>query len=580
MSNNTQSEDSYIIHDIIPALESFGYPRAGQTDKIKIKDIKIRIGSTYKYPDVVYYENGDPILLIEAKKTSDKEALDQAFSYVKLFPYDEYSKTKIRPKYFAITEGKHITGFYKYAPKFDERGELQDEKELLSTIPSYQELLALLGLSATKTILTPEIFADEVFSYILSAYAKDGQKTIDPELIKIVVRQIYEYLLDPREYTTKYPFTEIEGRPDRKYELRRALETYSWEGVDATAIALTFQSLIKKAFQGTSLNQYITPSEVVEFMINLVHPKATDTLLDFECGSGSFLRSALYAGVDPQNICGIDIADLPYYVTKVYLALYTRTRGKNIDTLPIAQSNGLLYEGEPRDIVISNPAGGGQYDKDGELGDVSKVMAKLNTDLDGDGRVDANVFTEYYFSVQQAIKNCKSGGQICLVVPEGLLANSTDDKLRQFITSHSSIRAVISLPRKIFYKGTTTRNVQSPGSRSSQKFSILYCVRNLVKFSDVSTKSDENYPIFLASIDDESNLENKLASVYQQYKTWSLSGSLASQIIVEKPIPKIQKKPLQSALIEPEMPLFDHPVEKPKPTITTTITDALKSLFD
>ena len=444
-------------------------------------------------------------------------------------------------------------------------------------------MLSLLGLATTKTILTPDIFTDEVFSYILSAYAKDEQTTIDPELVKIVVRQIYEYLLDPREYTTKYPFTTIEGRPDRKYELRRALETYAWEGVDTTAIALTFQSLIKKAFQGTSLNQYITPSEVVEFMMNLVQPKPADTLLDFECGSGSFLRSALSAGVDPQNIYGIDIADLPYYVTKVYLALYTGTRGKDIDILPVAQNNGLLYEGDPRDIVISNPAGGSQYDKDGELGDLSKVMARLNTDLDGDGRVDAKVFTEYYFSVQQAIKSCKSWGRICLVLPEGLFANSTDDKLRNFITNHTTIKAIVSLPRKIFYKGTTTRNVKSGGKKSPQKFSVLFCIRNSVKFADVTTQSSTNYPIFLSSIDEESNLENKLASVYQQYKSWTLSGNLANQIIVEKPIQKIHKKPLQSVLIEPEMPLFDQKVvdiKKSKTSISTTISDALKSLFD
>lgn len=88
MSNNqnTRSEDSHIFNDIIPALADYGYPHAGNSDQLKIKDIRVRMGSTYKFPDVVYYHDGDPILLVEAKKHSGEDALSQAFSYVKLFP--------------------------------------------------------------------------------------------------------------------------------------------------------------------------------------------------------------------------------------------------------------------------------------------------------------------------------------------------------------------------------------------------------------------------------------------------------------------------------------------------------------
>jgi len=573
MSNNTdtRSEDSYIVNDIIPALADYGYPHAGNSDQLKIKDIRVRMGSTYKFPDVVYYHGGDPILLVEAKKSTGDDALGQAFSYVKLFPSSEYSKSKVRPKYFAVTEGKHIAGFYRYNPHFDERGELVEDPEPLDHIPTYVELLDLLGMTTEKPVLTPEIFTHEVFSYLLSAYAIN-QKKITPELIKMVVRQIYEYLRDPREYTTRYPLTELDGNPDRKHEIRRALETYSWNTQDNHALAATFQTLIYKAFQGASLNQYITPKPVVDFMINLVSPSDTSTVLDFECGSGSFLRAAIAAGVNPDKVIGIDIGDLPYYVTIVYLALYQCKFGADLSKIKISQANGLLYSGSA-DIVISNPAGGNSYDLD-DIEDVSNV---LHTDLDQNDRPDS--VSEYYFAVQAAIKYAKSNGKICLVLPEGVFANSSESKLREFITNHLQIKAIVSLPRHIFYKGTTTRKVTSIGQKSGQKFSMLFGIRNDISFENLSTVVVQKDPIFLASVDLEKNLENKLALIFKQYQSWISAQGLKPTIKVENPVPLIKHTTHhQPPLIESEAPLFDK-LAQPHKKLSTKIANSLKDLF-
>lgn len=66
-------------------------------------------------------------------------------------------------------------------------------------------------------------------------------------------------------------------------------------------------------------------------MLNLVHPEQGNTVLDFECGSGSFLR-AVAAGIVPNHVTGIDIGDLPYYVTIVYLAIYQGSMGNGLKT--------------------------------------------------------------------------------------------------------------------------------------------------------------------------------------------------------------------------------------------------------
>ncbi|MBU4512774.1 hypothetical protein KKD19_06090, partial [Patescibacteria group bacterium] len=64
-----RSENSYINNDILPFLaSSFGYP-IHDAEKVKINDVPIfrpsggRSGSI----DIVYYHNGEPVLLVEAK---------------------------------------------------------------------------------------------------------------------------------------------------------------------------------------------------------------------------------------------------------------------------------------------------------------------------------------------------------------------------------------------------------------------------------------------------------------------------------------------------------------------------------
>ena len=64
-----QSESSYIANEILPLLASgFGYP-IHDSERVRINDVPIfrasggRAGSM----DIVYYHNGEPVLLVEAK---------------------------------------------------------------------------------------------------------------------------------------------------------------------------------------------------------------------------------------------------------------------------------------------------------------------------------------------------------------------------------------------------------------------------------------------------------------------------------------------------------------------------------
>ena len=535
-NKENRSEDSYIVNDILPAFADYGYPVAGDSENLKIKgDIRIRMGSTYKEPDVVFYANGIPVLLVEAKREGKsqngrKDAEDQARSYIRNFPIEKYSRDGRPPQYAAVTIGKKIY-FYKYEFDINQYGALIDKLEPIKDILTYDELRKAYGLKEReKPKLTPESFKN-VFYQLVSALDLENEKKITPEIILRTVQLVYEFLRNPTNYTSRSPYTDLDGHPDRQRWIRNILRQYDWNNL-GQEIADQFRLEILRAFQGSKqLNQYITPWAVVVFMTHLADIKPEDRVLDFECGSGGFLAAAIRSGVTLENILGVDIANLPYYVSRVFLALNFNIKGTKLDSLPVYRDNGLKDWGSNWDVVISNPAGGEKY----QLNDLNEIYNFLEKDIDLNGRNDPA--TEYNFSVQRAVRSAKVGGRICLVLPEGFFSNSSAEFLRKYVVKHCRVEAIISLPRGIFYKGTTVRQVQAGRQASQQKMSILLAVKikEVIEGEGINLDSTKiNYPVFLAAVqkpntNDPNWLEKVLERILEEYKYWERNKNLLEQ---------------------------------------------------
>ena len=138
MRENSRSEDSYITHDIIPILSEYGYPGIGDFKEVRIKEVPWYrpSGGIGGKMDVVYYHNGEPILLVEAKKEhkTHESALKEAKTYIWYFPVSEkeYAPSGRAPKYIATTVGNEIK-FYKH--RYDtENGHPVQHSDLIERI--------------------------------------------------------------------------------------------------------------------------------------------------------------------------------------------------------------------------------------------------------------------------------------------------------------------------------------------------------------------------------------------------------------------------------------------------------------
>lgn len=543
MMNYQKPEIAYLIQNILPLFTSqFDFPLPEDEKNIKIDEIPIRIGSSVKKPDVVYYNSGIPVFLIEAKKAGkpEKDAVDQALSYIRNYPVEEFSRNSIRPRFFAVTIGKQVNF---YAHRFEiEKNNFKDWAEKLDFPIIFTELLEKYGLRRIKKkeIFTPETFRKEVLNELGPLY-KFGER-ITPDVLQNIALQILAFLQYGRDYTAHRPYIDLEKYKDRQAQVRQVYEKFDWLNSLGSETAREFRSYILRSFQGTNLNQYLTEQCVIAFMINLIGKLLPDTkILDFECGSGGFLAAVIDKGVELENIRGIDIDELPYIVAKTYLALYFRKTGvEGIKTLPIKKDNGLFYHGDDYDLVIGNPAGGNKYEHGKEDRIISEGLINL-TD-------NKHIFSEYELSIQQAVRSAKVKGKICLILPDGFFSNSRDEFLRKYIANNSKVLAVISLPRGVFKKGTSTKLQQKGSQISSQKMSILF----VEKTKDIDKKNPTivnfaklDYPVFLAIVNEpesksraiEDWLEPELNIVLRQWQEWQQSRKLKDISLV-----KISKK--------------------------------------
>lgn len=544
-----RSENSYINNDILPFLASnFGYP-IHDTERVKINDVPIfrpsggRAGSI----DIVYYHNDEPVLLVEAKTKhkSHEVALKEALVYLKNFPIDkpEFAPSSLPPKILATTVAKDIK-FYKWSIDYSKPipDFITEEIEILS----FEKLLSYYGLveEYRARILEPKNFATDFFDELISIFKlHEKEDKITKDIVKKVVYQIHNYLLNPKKYTGDYPYIELDLQGQKA--VRDLFKRFDFIASLGPEIAKEFRKAILRSFQGEEFNQYLTEKCVIDFIFGLIGKLNKRTkVLDFECGSGGFLATAVNQNdLDLENVMGVDIEDLPYIIAKTYFALYFKKTGEELNLVPIKKDNGLFYHGKNWDLVVGNPAGSSKY----EHVDEDKIFENLNDDLNKDGRQDK--ISEYNFSIQQAVQSARIGGKICLILPEGVFSNSQDEFLRKYIAKHCNILAIVSLPPGSFKRGTSVSQLSRGAQSASMKMSILYAekTRRVNKSEGLEIDlSHLDYPIFLAHIDKVESrsgeisewLEERLNVVLEQWKEWQNKAELDN---IGKVITKLDK---------------------------------------
>lgn len=297
------------------------------------------------------------------------------------------------------------------------------------------------------------------------------------------VKELYE---EGRKRDAEVFRDNIRLTPEKIRTVVSYLESVNLGETDLDSKGRAFETFMGSFFRG-NFGQYFTPREIVDFIVDVLPIKHDSKVLDTSCGSGGFLLYALnkvrnkatefypnwkndtkqYAKWFPywhdfaqNNLYGIEISEQISRAAKMNMIIHDDGHTNVItsdglvsdETLQIKTNNhGFAYG--TFDFIITNPPFGSTirqseqaYLKTYQLGkkeeDWLAVKAVPESTRDGQS-------TEVLF-IEQDYKYLKEGGYLAIVLPDGILTNSSMQYVRTQIEEWFRIVAVVSMPQTAF----------------------------------------------------------------------------------------------------------------------------------
>ena len=519
-------------------------------------DLEVKTKPDKDSSDIVIYEDDElkqPYIVIECKKDgiTDQEykmAIDQAFRYANY----------LRAKFASVVAGitKTVFDVSGFKPSEREKNVISDIPKKYGKIPKYrfvkaesdkdlkevsrEELIRALEKSHDTVWqggkLAPTTAFDEI-SKLLFCKLRDEKTTKkgepynfqigtheSPEEIFNRIDAIYQKAKKEDAEVFK---EDIRLEPKVVYSVVEHLQQLAINKIDLDTKGVAFERFMEDFFKG-KMGQFFTPREIINFCIEIVNPERGDLVIDPACGSGGFLLNALdkirkfaesnYEGLEQYdywhkfaeyNLYGIEINDQIARVCKMNMIIHddghtniiSTDSLKNIDEITKMRKE---FKKNHFDILLTNPPFGASV----------KSTEKDYLDKYELGKGKQNQKTEILF-IERCLDFLKEDGKMAIVLPDGILTNSSLQYVRDFLMEKSQILAVVSLPQFAFMHF-------GAGVKSSLVF--------------VRKKKDNektgNYPIFMAIAEhigyDATGRKddiNDLNTVLEEYRKFEKSPS-------------------------------------------------------
>lgn len=220
-----------------------------------------------------------------------------------------------------------------------------------------------------------------------------------------------------------------------------------------------YEYLLAKIATAGRNGQFRTPRHIIKMMVEMIEPKASDTIADPACGTGGFLVAASeYVRAHNPDLF-TDAKKRDHYNNEMFF-------GNDFDRtmIRIAVMNMMLHGIEHphmtdkdalsqlqagiRDkysVILANPPFKGSLDEDVVAKDLLSIVKTKKTEL---------LFLALF------LEQLKIGGRCAVIVPDGVLFGSSNahKTLRKTIIDDHQLQAVISMPSGVFkpYAGVST----------------------------------------------------------------------------------------------------------------------------
>lgn len=367
---------------------------------------------------------------------------------------------------------------------------------------------------------------------IVSEYPDDENKNL--AALKARITAIYD---KGKSFDAQIFNKPIDLTAERIKSIVEYFQSISFSETDLDSKGKAFETFLGTYFRG-EFGQFFTPRNVVKFAVDVLPMTHESKVLDTSCGSGGFLLYCLdkvrkqadkeydlnipkeavehfnhWHTFAEKNLFGIEINDQISRVAKMNMIIHDDGHTNvitfdglfSIDHIAKTTGNNGFVENS-FDFIVTNPPFGSiikQSEKsymksDGQtapyydfsLKELNWIDAKIKSSHAATGR--ENQSTEVLF-IEQCHHFLKAGAYLAIVVPDGILTNSSSQYVRDGIEEKFRIVGVVSLPQTAF-----------TNTGAGVKSSVLFLKKHDATTTDHIRATKRN-------LQDELTLKNQLA---------------------------------------------------------------------
>ncbi|REJ54934.1 MAG: N-6 DNA methylase [Microcystis aeruginosa DA14] len=409
----------------------------------------------------------------------------------------------------------------------------------------------------------------QIFSVAPKANEKEEErKQRENKQLSERIKALYE---EGRRADAEVFKDDIRLSPEKLRTVVGYLESINLGETDLDSKGRAFETFMGSFFRG-DFGQYFTPRPIVKFIVDVLPIQHNSLVLDTSCGSGGFLLHALekvrteadeyYPNykTDPKeynkhyqhwhnfaqsNLFGIEINEQIARVAKMNMIIHDDGHTNVIAADGLRDSEDLIKRTENKgftynrfDFVITNPPFGSVI-KQTEQAYISqysfamKAVDWLNPKSRTTERDSQS--TEVLF-LEQCHRFLKEGGYLAMVVPDGILTNSSLQYVREGIEEKYRIVAVVSMPQTAFsatgagvkssvlflkkYSQAVTESIQQA------KLALQDQIKqgnDYLKLLDKIENNKKRHLKELRGFDNAQNLSGKALTDSELYKEWKKS---------------------------------------------------------
>lgn len=285
------------------------------------------------------------------------------------------------------------------------------------------------------------------------------------ETAKSVANRINRLYQDAKAQDPEVFTENIEIDDNRLFSVVNHLQGISLNQTDLDVKGVAFEKFLGNFFKG-EIGQFFTPREVVEFMVDMIKPNHEELILDPACGSGGFLLHAMdfirkqasdyynegsrehylhWHDFAEKRLFGIEVNDSIARVAKMNMIIHDDGHSNVISNDALINFDDLnnqhsTFDKDKFDIILTNPPFGAVIKQ-------SELPYLTNYEL---GKGNPSQKTEILF-LERCFDFLKwETGKLAIILPDGILTNSSLQYVRDYIERHFQILAVVSLPQIAF----------------------------------------------------------------------------------------------------------------------------------